>query len=67
MKEKMMTWCEAELNTVLRGGSAEKACDRCYGIMMFVVNELVGYDTPEGKEILDWWDNDMHPKFYEYY
>lgn len=64
--EKTKKWIDYELeNVTKRGWSAREAKHRCYGIVMFVTNELIGYDSPEGQELIDWWDNNMLNKFRE--
>ena len=66
MKEKAMAWIEKEYLDLWKPihRNAEKATDRCFGIIMFVTNELLGYDSPEGKELIEWWENWMCPKFH---
>lgn len=63
MKEKVMEWCKRELNNIKRGYKAHDATTRCYGIVMFVTNELIGFESPEGQELVRWWDNEMLPAF----
>lgn len=64
--EKTKKWINYELeNVTKRGWPAREAKHRCYGIIMFVTNELLGYDSPEGQELAKWWDDDMVVKFRE--
>ena len=66
MTEKTKKWINYELeNVTKRGWPTEPAKHRCYGIVMFVINELIGYDSPEGQELAKWWDDDMVMKFRE--
>lgn len=66
MIEKVKAWCEYELHMVLKSrADAHSATTRCYGVVMFVSNQLLGYDTPEGKELATWWDDEMLPRFRE--
>ena len=66
MVEKVKAWCEYELHLVLKSwADAHSAMTRCYGVVMFVSNEVLGYDTPEGKELATWWDDEMLPRFRE--
>lgn len=67
MKEKVMKWCEYELKNAERGWDPHGAVTRCYGIIMFVSNEVLGFDTDEGKALAVWWDDVMLPKFRELY
>ena len=72
MVEKVKAWCEYELKNVTKYRTSpaftlfvSNATTRCYGIVMFVSNSLLGYDTPEGKELATWWDDEMLPRFRE--
>lgn len=68
MFEKVKAWCEYEIENVeKRGYNARNAVMRCYGITMFVANELLGYDSPEGQELAKWWDDEMIPRFQKLY
>lgn len=63
MVEKVKAWCEYEIDNVInRGYDAQGAITRCYGVIMFVSNSVLGYDSPEGKELATWWDDEMLPK-----
>ena len=35
----------------------QQSMDRSFGIIMFVANQIVGYD--DSADLLDWWENDM--------
>ena len=67
--EKTKKWINHELEDAAtqRGYNSQRAKTRCYGVVMFVTNELLGYDSPEGQELIKWWDNVIHPKFEELY
>ncbi len=66
MVEKVKAWCEHEFHSALKfQADAHSAMTRCYGVVMFVSNEVLGYDTPEGKELATWWDDEMLPRFRE--
>jgi hypothetical protein len=66
MVEKVKAWCADEMKTVLEhGGDIQAAITRCYGIVMFVSNSVLGYDTPEAKELVSWWDDEMLMRFRE--
>lgn len=40
----------------------QQSMDRSFGIIMFVANQIVGYD--DTAELLDWWENDMLHRYY---
>jgi len=64
MTKKVQEWCAMEMKNVLyHGYDASKATDRCYGIVMFVLNSVHGYDTPEGRALANWWEDEMLPWF----
>lgn len=66
MVEKVKTWCEYEFkNATKYNANPLNAMTRCYGIVMFVSNSLLGYDSAEGKELTTWWDDEMLPRFRE--
>lgn len=66
MVEKVKAWCEYEFKNATRySASPLNAMTRCYGIVMFVSNSLLGYDSVEGKELTTWWDDEMLPRFRE--
>ena len=66
MIEKVKAWCEYEMHMVLKSrADAHCATTRCYGVVMFVTNQLLGYDSPEAQEIVKWWDDEMLPRFRE--
>lgn len=54
---------EYKITSHSRFASAEKACDRCYGIMMFVTNVVLDYNSSESKELVSWWEDEMLPRF----
>lgn len=52
MIEKVKTWCEYEFKNATRyNANPLNAMTRCYGIIMFVSNSLLEYDSVEGKEL----------------
>ena len=61
MEEKVKNWILTEYRNLLHGhGSKEKAIDRCYGVLLFAINELFdGYNA----NLANWWGNEMFPKF----
>lgn len=65
MENKVKAWIESEYKYAKTWGddnSARHAIDRCYGIIMFAINELFNdYNDELGK----WWDDEMLPKFRE--
>ena len=61
---ELRDFCYKELHLAIRWHT-EKAFDRAYGAVIFVLNHLVEYDSPEGKEIEAWWADEMRPKFME--
>ena len=62
--KKTMDYCVENYDMVVdHGGSAEKAFDRAYGAFMFTVNNLVDYNSPEGKELCTWWEDFALPAF----
>ena len=62
MQEEIKQYCEEEYNSCIRyHSSIEKAIDRCYGAVMFVINYTERYDNL----VAEWWDNEMLPKFRE--
>jgi hypothetical protein len=63
MLEKLKAYCEKEYKQCLQwGGDAEKATDRCYGAVMFCMNNC--FDD-FNEELGKWWDDEMLPKFRE--
>lgn len=63
MEDKVKAWIEMEYKDQLRYGdncSASHAVDRCYGVIMFAINNLF---TDFNKELAKWWDDEMLPKF----
>ena len=61
---KTVNYCVENYYMVVdHGGSPEKALDRAYGAFMFTVNNLVGYESPEGKELRTWWEEIALPTF----
>lgn len=63
MNVKLKRYCMTEYYTIYyHGGSIEKAIDRCYGAVMFCINNCFDdYNEELGK----WWDDEMLPKFRE--
>lgn len=75
MKEKIKTWIEAEYNVVknnafvsttfsthVKNELINSAIERCYGIIMFAINNL--FDE-YNEELGNWWSNEILPKFEE--
>ena len=61
MKEKFRAYCEYEIDNVTkREYNANDAATRCYGAVMFLLNQY-GWDD----ELSKMWDNEIHPKFRE--
>ena len=61
MEEKIKNWIEREYRDVrFHGGNVSMAIDRCYGILMFAINELF---EDYNEELGRWWDREMLPKF----
>ena len=62
MENKIKCYCMTEYyNLYYHGGSIEKAIDRCYGVIMFAINNLFDdYNEELGK----WWDDKMLPRFH---
>lgn len=66
MNEKVMDWCEYELFSAIKyGANINDAFTRSYGVVQFVINEVHGWDSLEGKELSNWWNDEMWPKFKE--
>ena len=65
IKARLMAWIEKEYEGYGKNWyDANASITRCYGAMMFVLNDLLPeYD----KELADWWDDVMLPKFREAY
>ena len=66
MERDIKKWIEREyLNTKIYGDglSTRHAIDRCYGAFMFVINEILDYDSEESQRLIFWWENEMLPKF----
>ena len=63
MERKLKNFCRQEYSNCKNwGGDVEKAIDRCYGAMMFVINNCFDdFNEDLGK----WWDDEMLPKFRE--
>lgn len=63
MENKVKSYIEKEYEYTKKHGdnlSARHAIDRCYGIIMFALNELLdNYDY----DLANWWDDEMLPKF----
>ena len=63
MENKLKRYCMTEYYTVYyHGGNIEKAIDRCYGAMMFCINNC--FDD-YNENLAKWWDDEMLPKFRE--
>ena len=61
MEFKVMDYCLDEYHTYLfHGGNLEKAIDRCYGAIMFAINNC--FET-YNENLAKWWENEMLPKF----
>ena len=61
MEFKVIDYCLNEYNTYLHhGGDLEKAIDRCYGAVMFAINNC--FET-YNESLAKWWENEMLPKF----
>ena len=41
----------------------QQSLDRSFGIIMFVANQIVGYD--DSADLLDWWENDMLRRYWD--
>lgn len=63
IEAKLKKYCMKEYyNYYYHGGNLEKAIDRCYGAMMFAINNCFDdFNEDLGK----WWDDEMLPKFRE--
>lgn len=63
MERKLKNFCRQEYSNCKNwGGDVEKAIDRCYGAMMFAINNCFDdFNEDLGK----WWDDEMLPKFRE--
>lgn len=61
MEEKVKNWILTEYRNLLHGyGSKEKVIDRCYGVLMFAMNECFNsFNT----NLCYWWEDEMLPKF----
>lgn len=61
MEVKIMTYCYDEYhNYLLYGGNLEKVIDRCYGAVMFAINNC--FDN-YNETVAKWWEDEMLPKF----
>lgn len=63
MEDKVKAWIKNEYKNQLRWGdncSASRAVDRCYGVIMFAINNLF---TEFNEELSKWWEDEMLPKF----
>lgn len=61
MEFKAMGYCLNEYNTYRHcGGNLEKAIDRCYGVIMFAINNC--FET-YNESLAKWWDDEMLPIF----
>lgn len=68
MENKVKTWIEYEYKCVKTSMSTNhpysvvNAIHRCYGVLMFSINNL--FDD-YNEELAKWWDDEMLPKFRE--
>ncbi len=63
MENKIKNFCENAYNDCVKyDASVNAAIDRCYGAVMFCINNC--FDD-YNNEIANWWDNEMLPKFRE--
>lgn len=63
METKVKKWIEMEYKYELKRGdncSASHTVDRCYGVLLFAINNL--FDDYNEK-LGEWWNNEMLPKF----
>lgn len=61
MEEKLKAYCEKEYKQCWQwNGNVEKAIDRCYGAVMFCINNCF---PSFNEELGDWWDDEMLLKF----
>ena len=63
MEDKVKAWIENEYQFQLKRGdncSTSHAIDRCYGVIMFAINNLF---KDYNDELGNWWDDEMLPKF----
>lgn len=64
MFENFKDFCERELRYLSWGGDPNKALDRAYGALMFVLS----YCSEDEKKLIgEWWDNDYRERFREKY
>ena len=63
MERKLKNFCRQEYSNCKNwGGDVEKATDRCFGAVMFCINNC--FDD-FNEELGKWWDEEMLPKFRE--
>ena len=63
MKNKIKSFCMSECDLVYyHGGNLEKAIDRCYGAVMFCINNCF---NDYNEELAKWWDDEMLPRLRE--
>ena len=63
MKDKVKKYCEWEyMNASKRGYNPHEATTRCHGALMFVLNFT---ENTYDKDLADWWDDEMLPRFRE--
>jgi hypothetical protein len=61
MFEKIKKYCEHEIMCVEQFGyNPHEAVTRCYGAVMFL---LSSFEVEDLKNLGEWWDNEMLPKF----
>ena len=61
MEKKIKKWIEEELNNVkYRNYDVNLAKTRCYGVIMFAINEL--FDE-YNEDLAKWWDDEILPIF----
>lgn len=64
--DKTKDYCIYEYENLLKhGGNLNDTVSRCFGAVMFSLNTLLKYDSPEGYDLAAWWDDEMHAKFRE--
>ena len=63
MERALKNFCKEQYSSCKNyGGDIEKAIDRCYGALLFCINNCFpSYHS----ELGNWWDDEMLPKFRE--
>ena len=63
MERALKNYCKEQFaNCKNHNANVEKAIDRCYGALMFCINNC--FDD-YNKNLAKWWDDEMLPKFRE--